>query len=135
MQLPQTFPVSLFRPRYADGEMPLVGAYSGMVQALLRIGRAACKSKSKTARNLNQMALLYYKSNFTTNQTFPNGTFHRLVARENARFQNYATRVTGARDLARRALAICRIHCACASDQPSRAMQKLCICRIACDSV
>ena len=55
VQLPQTFPVSLFRPRYADGEMPLVGAYLGMVQALLRIGRPACKSKSKLTRNLNQI--------------------------------------------------------------------------------
>ena len=55
MQLPQTFPVSLIRARYADGEMPVVGANLGMVQALLRIGRPACKSKSKPARFLYQI--------------------------------------------------------------------------------
>ena len=79
-------------------------------------------------------------------------TFHTLVARENARFQNYANRATGARNLARRrrggleklkqykgfgavAVAACRIPRACASDRPSRAMQKLSMGLIACACV
>ena len=100
-----------------------------------------------TAANLHDSyaksyALASQDSFSMKSQTFPNGTFHRLVARENARFQNYAKCVTGARDVARRrrgslqtlqqyegfgavAVATCRIPCACASDQPSRAMQKL----------
>ena len=53
VQLPQTFPVSLFRPRHSDGVGDVVGANMGMIPAILRIAQAACKSKSKTARNLN----------------------------------------------------------------------------------
>ena len=126
--------MSLFRPRHVDGGADVVGANLRRVQALLRFGRAACESKSKTARNLNQIQctgkpgfILLLKT-----QRGSSGTFHRLVARENARFQNYASTVTGARDSARRALAICRIPYACASDQPSRAMHKLSMCRVAC---
>ena len=76
--------------------------------------------------------------------------FHRLVARENARFQNYANRIIDARGLARQrrggleelkkyqgcgavAVAACGIPCACTSDQFSQAMQKVSMCRIARD--
>ena len=55
VQLPQAFPVSLFRPRYADGETPPPGANLGMVQALWPRGRATCKATSKTARFLYQI--------------------------------------------------------------------------------
>ena len=56
----------LFQPRHADGVAGSVGAKVRMVQALLRTGRAACKSKSKLTRNLiksyalaSQDSLLY----------------------------------------------------------------------------
>ena len=54
-QLPQTFPVSLLRPRHADGLAGLGGAKVRRVRAFLRIGRAACKSKNKITRKPNQI--------------------------------------------------------------------------------
>ena len=99
-------------------------------------GGPPVKVKSKLNKNqIKSYALASQDSLCYKAQTVYYGTFRQLVARENARFQIFATRVTGARDSARQALAICRIHCACTSDQPSRAMQNLSVCRIACASV
>ena len=126
--------MSVFRPRHADGDKRLVGANLAPVYAPLRIGRPADVYCGKITRNVNRI-LCTGQPGFTSLlkiQILPNAGLLRRLRRETGRFQNYANRVTGARESARRTLAICRIPCACASDQPSRAMHKLSMCRIAC---
>ena len=55
VQLPQTFPVSLFRPCHGDGAAGSAGANLGMVQALLRTEWPADVYCSKPARKVNQI--------------------------------------------------------------------------------
>ena len=126
--------MSLFRPGHGDGVADFFGANLRTVQAPAPSGRVTNKRKSKTARFLYQILHTGYPGFTLLNKThiLPIDYFHRLVARETARFQNYANRVTGARDSAQRDRAIRRIPCACASDQPSRGMHKLSMCRMAC---
>ena len=126
--------MSLFRPRHGDGVAGQVGANLGMVQAKKRIRPPADAYCGKITRNVNRI-LCTGQPGFPSLlkiQILPNAGLLRRLRRETGRFQNYANRVTGARESARRTLAICRIPCACASDQPSRGMHKLSMCRIAC---
>ena len=74
-----------------------------MVQALLRFGRPADVYCGKITRNVNRI-LCTGQPGFTSLlkiQILPNAGLLRRLRRETGRFQNDATRVTGAIDLAR----------------------------------
>ena len=95
--------MSLFRPRHADGDAEVSERKWGWFKRFCDSGGRPVKAKANLQDSYIKSYTLARIYCFFANSLHENrGQFLGLHARENARLQNYAGRLTGAKDLARR---------------------------------